>query len=38
MITTELFKEVSPLSNRDCFIVIERLKSTFNFPIHVHPE
>jgi len=35
---TELFKEVSPLSSKDCFIVIERLKSTFNFPIHVHPE
>lgn len=38
MIGTELFKEVSPLSSKDCFIVIERLKSTFNFPIHVHPE
>lgn len=38
MITTELFKEVSPLSDKDCFIVMERLKSTFNFPIHVHPE
>lgn len=38
MIGAELFKEVSPLSSKDCFIVIERLKSTFNFPIHVHPE
>lgn len=38
MIATELFKEVSPLSDTDCFIVIERLKSTFNFPIHIHPE
>lgn len=40
MITTaiDLFKEVSPLSSKDCFIVIERLKNTFNFPIHVHPE
>lgn len=38
MIATELFKEVSPLSDKDCFIVMERLKSTFNFPIHVHPE
>lgn len=38
MLTTELFKEVSPLSDKDCFIVMERLKSTFNFPIHVHPE
>ncbi len=38
MIKPELFKEVTPLSTKDCFIVIERLKSTFNFPIHVHPE
>lgn len=38
MITPELFKEVSPLSDRDCFILIERQKSNFNFPIHVHPE
>lgn len=38
MIGAELFKEASPLSSKDCFIVIERLKSTFNFPIHVHPE
>lgn len=38
MINTELFKEVSPLSSKDCFILIERQKSNFNFPIHVHPE
>lgn len=38
MINTELFKEVSPLSAKDCFILIERQKSNFNFPIHVHPE
>lgn len=38
MINTELFKEVSPLSAKDCFILIERQKSNFNFPIHIHPE
>lgn len=38
MLNTELFKEVSPLSSKDCFILIERQKSNFNFPIHVHPE
>lgn len=38
MINTELFKEVSPLSDKDCFILIERQKSNFNFPIHIHPE
>lgn len=34
----ERFKEVSPLSGKDCLIVIERLKSTFDYPIHVHAE
>lgn len=38
MINSELFKEVSPLSEKDCFILIERQKSNFNFPIHIHPE
>lgn len=39
MITVNnLYKEVSPLSSKDCFIVIERLKNSFNFPVHVHPE
>ena len=38
MINSELFKEVSPLSGKDCFILIERQKSNFNFPIHIHPE
>ena len=38
MINTELLKEVSPLSSKDCFILIERQKTNFNFPIHIHPE
>lgn len=38
MINTELFKGVSPLSSKDCFILIERQKTNFNFPIHIHPE
>lgn len=38
MITTELFKEVSPLSDKDCFILIERQKTNFNFPVHIHSE
>ncbi len=33
-----LFNEVSPLLSKDCFIVMERLKNTFSFPIHIHPE
>ena len=38
MINTELFKEVSPLSSKDCFFLIERQKTNFIFPIHIHPE
>ncbi len=38
IITNGIFKEVSPLSPKDCFIVIERLKSSFDFPVHIHPE
>ena len=38
IVTSGIFKEVSPLSPKDCFIVIERLKSSFDFPIHIHPE
>ena len=36
--TSKLFEEVSPLSPKDCFILMERRKSNFNFPIHIHPE
>ena len=38
MINTKLSKEVPPLSSKDCFILIERQKTNFNFPIHIHPE
>lgn len=35
---TKLFQEVSPLSAKDCFILMERHKSSFTFPLHIHPE
>ncbi len=38
MSTQDVLREIAPLSEKDCFYVIERLKSEFNFPIHVHPE
>lgn len=37
MISTEVYREKSPLSDKDCFVVFDRRKSTFTFPIHVHP-
>lgn len=30
--------EVTPLSEKDCFYVVERYKSEFLFPIHTHPD
>ncbi|MDR0510073.1 MAG: AraC family transcriptional regulator [Rikenellaceae bacterium] len=32
------FHELSPLSESDCFYVIERRKSEFTFPLHCHAE
>ncbi|MDR0891111.1 MAG: AraC family transcriptional regulator [Mediterranea sp.] len=32
------FEEITPLSARDCFVVMERTKKSFTFPLHVHPE
>ena len=38
MNSQDVLSEVAPLSDKDCFYVIERLKSEFTFPIHIHPE
>jgi len=35
---TNVFREVTPLSAEDCFIIINRTKTEFSYPIHVHPE
>lgn len=32
----EIFREKSPLSNKDSFILFERTKSSFTFPVHTH--
>ena len=31
-------REITPLSNSDCFYLADRHKSSFDFPIHSHPE
>lgn len=31
-------REITPLSKRDCFYLADRHKSSFDFPIHSHPE
>lgn len=31
-------REITPLSQGDCLLVFDRLKSHFDFPVHFHPE
>jgi AraC-like DNA-binding protein len=38
MPTSKIYHEKSPLSEKDCFVVFDRHKSSFTFPVHVHPE
>jgi AraC-like DNA-binding protein len=38
MNTTEILHEITPLSDKDCFYVVERNKSEFTFPLHKHVE
>lgn len=35
---TSSFREVTPLSNEDCFFIIDRVKSKMTYPVHHHPE
>ncbi|MFT3752467.1 MAG: AraC family transcriptional regulator [Paludibacter sp.] len=38
MNTSAIFREVTPLSAEDCFVIINRTKTEFSYPVHVHPE
>lgn len=38
MHTSSIFREVTPLSAEDCFVIINRTKTEFSYPVHVHPE
>jgi AraC-like DNA-binding protein len=35
---SSVFREVTPLSEEDCFVIINRTKTEFTYPIHIHPE
>jgi len=37
-ILKEVHREITPLAQGDSFLVFDRVKSEFNFPIHFHPE
>ncbi|MFI3293699.1 MAG: AraC family transcriptional regulator [Rikenellaceae bacterium] len=34
----DMINEISPLSDKDCFYIVERHKSEFTYPIHRHKE
>jgi len=38
MSTQKFHREIPPLTKGDSFLVFDRLKDTFEFPIHYHPE
>lgn len=33
-----IHREITPLTSKDCFLIFDRTKSNFTFPIHFHPE
>ncbi len=32
------FREITPLSKKDCFYIVERNKKEFTYPLHIHEE
>jgi AraC-like DNA-binding protein len=37
-INTKLLREITPLTQNDCFSVFSRIKNEFDFPLHFHDE
>ncbi len=37
-LTNSILREVTPLSEQDCFMIFSRVKKEFTFPIHTHKE
>lgn len=38
MLHSNIIKEITPLTNSDCFTIFERKKRDFDFPLHYHEE
>lgn len=38
MLTSSILQELTPLSEKDCFYIVDRTKSTFTFPLHKHAD
>lgn len=36
--TSNIQREITPLSQGDCLLVFDRIKRNFDFPVHFHPE
>ncbi|WP_068471810.1 AraC family transcriptional regulator [Saccharicrinis aurantiacus] len=34
----EIRREITPLKESDCFLIIDRKQNAFNYPVHFHPE
>jgi AraC-like DNA-binding protein len=34
----DVLQEITSLSAEDCFLVVKRVKNSFNYPLHIHPE
>ncbi len=34
----QILREITPLTKRDCFLIADRVKTTFTFPFHFHDE
>lgn len=32
------FREITPIKENDCFLIFDRERNTFDFPLHFHPE
>ena len=37
-VKNSILREVTPLSDEDCFMIFSRVKQEFTFPIHIHKE
>lgn len=36
--SSHIIREITPLSDKDCFYIVERYKSEFTYPLHCHAE
>ena len=37
-LSNQIIREITPLSDKDCFYIAERYKTEFTYPIHNHSE